>query len=162
MSLSIRSSNRSAYHILQTNYIHHVIPSLTPQLHNHYLATPLSIEAYRNATSSPNQHRQNMIAWLDRLQASVRSPRPTGSTSNPFQLEARAGKSVGQSDESDEEQGSQNHAQPRCASSGSEDTPVSPNTPVDSEIDPYRTMLSPLGSLRALRSAHRETTQVKR
>jgi hypothetical protein len=50
-----------------------------------------------------------------------------------------AGKSAGQSDELDEEQGTQNHAQPchGCASSDSEDTPVSPNTLVDSEIERY-------------------------
>ena len=140
-------------HILLRNmcaFVHHVIPSLTPQLHNPYLATPLSIEAYRNATSTADQHRQNVIAWLDRLQASVRSPRPTGSASNPFQLETRAGKSAGQSDESDEEQGSQNHAQPRRASSGSEDTPVSPNTLVDSEIDPYPDDAVPIGLLASL------------
>ena len=91
-----------------------------------------------------------MIAWLDRLQSSVRSPRPAGSASNAFQLDARAGKSAGHSDESDEEQGSQNHAQPRRASSGSEDTPVSPNTLVDSEIDPYPDDAVPIGLLASL------------
>jgi hypothetical protein len=100
-----------------------------------------------------------VIAWLDRLQASVRSPRPTGTASNPFQLEARAGKSAGQSDESDEEQGSQNHAPPRRASSGSEDTPVSPNTLVDSEIDPYPDDAVPIGLLASLAiSSSRDNT----
>jgi len=80
----------------------------------------------------------------------VRSPRPTGSASNPFQLDTRAGKSAGHSDESDEEQGSQNHGQPRRASSGSEDTPVSPNTLVDSEIDPYPDDAVPIGLLASL------------
>jgi len=96
----------------------------------------LSIGAYRDATSTAGQHRHRVIAWPDRFQSPVRSPRPTGSAPNPFQFDTRIGKSAGQSDESDEEQGSQNDAQLRRASesSGSEDTPVLPNTPVDSEI----------------------------
>lgn len=40
------------------------------QLHNPYLATPLSIAAYRMATPASDNHRQNVIAWLDRLQSS--------------------------------------------------------------------------------------------
>ena len=42
----------------------------TAQLHNPYLATPLSIAAYRMATPASDNHRQNVIAWLDRLQSS--------------------------------------------------------------------------------------------
>ena len=129
-----------------------------PQLHNPYLATPLSIQAYRNATSSSDQHRQNVIAWLDRLQSSVRSPVRAPSATNPFQLDARAGKAGGQSDESDEDQVSQRHAQPRRASSGSEDTPVSPNTLVESDIDPYPDDAVPLGLLASLAiSSSRDT-----
>ena len=130
-----------------------------PQLHNPYLATPLSIQAYRNATSSSDQHRQNVIAWLDRLQSSVRSPVRAPSATNPFQLDARAGKAGGQSDESDEDQASQRHAQPRRASSGSEDTPVSPNTLVESDIDPYPDDAVPLGLLASLAiSSSRDAT----
>ena len=106
------------------------------------------IGAYCNATSTASQHQQTMIAWLDRLQSSVHSPRPTGSSSNPFHLDTHAGKHVGQSDESEKEQGSQNLAQPLHVSSGLEGVPVSPNTLIDSEIDPYPDMPSPLGSLK--------------
>jgi hypothetical protein len=129
------------------------------KLHNPYLATPLSIEAYRNATSSADQHRQNVIAWLDRLQTSVRSSgRGAGTATNPFQLDTRVGKSGGQSDESDEDQGSQKHAQPRRASSGSDDTPVSPNTLVESDIDPYPDDAVPIGLLANLAiSSSRDT-----
>jgi len=91
-----------------------------------------------------------VIAWLDRLQSSVRSPRSSRPASNAFRLDTRANKSEGQSDESDEEQGSQNHEQPRRASSGSEDTPVSPNTLVDSKIDPYLDDAIPIGLLASL------------
>jgi hypothetical protein len=47
------------------------------QLHNPYLATPLSIASYRMATSPSDQTNQNVIAWLDRLQSSVRDPGPS-------------------------------------------------------------------------------------
>jgi hypothetical protein len=76
----------------------------------------------------------------------VRAP----SATNPFQLDARAGKAGGQSDESDEDLASQRHAQPRRASPGSEDTPVSPNTLVESDIDPYPDDAVPLGLLASL------------
>lgn len=45
-----------------------------PQLHNPYLATPLSIASYRLATSPSDESNQNVLAWLDRLQSSVREP----------------------------------------------------------------------------------------
>jgi hypothetical protein len=118
-------------------------PRPSCQLHNPYLATPLSIEAYRTATSSGDHHRQNVIAWLDRLQSSVRSPPERSITKNPFQSEASASKGNtrergGESEESDEDQTpQQQHAPPPRSSSDSEDTPVSPNTLVDSDIDPY-------------------------
>jgi hypothetical protein len=84
----------------------------------------------------------------------VRAP----SATNPFQLDARTGKAGGQSDESDEDQASQRHAQPRRASPGSEDTPVSPNTLVESDIDPYPDDAVPLGLLASLAiSSSRDT-----
>jgi hypothetical protein len=135
-----------------TNIGTYVDYSRIPQLHNPYLATPLSIQAYRNATSSSDQHRQNVIARLDRFQSSVRSPVRAPSATSPFQLDARAGKVGGQSDESDEDRASQGHAQPRRASSGSEDTPVSPNTLVESDIDPYPDDAVPIGLLASLAS----------
>ncbi len=35
-------------------------------------ATPLSIASYRMATSPSDQNNRNVIAWLDRLQSSIR------------------------------------------------------------------------------------------
>ena len=43
------------------------------QLHNPYLATPLSIESYRMATSPSDQNNKNVLAWLERLEHSVRT-----------------------------------------------------------------------------------------
>ncbi|KAG5352010.1 hypothetical protein C0989_004205 [Termitomyces sp. Mn162] len=50
-----------------------IIESLLKQLHNPYIATPMSIASYRMATSPSDQNNKNILEWLDRLQASVRS-----------------------------------------------------------------------------------------
>lgn len=47
-------------------------------MHNPYLATPLSIAAYRLSTAPPDAQNQNVRQWLERLQASVRPPTRTG------------------------------------------------------------------------------------
>jgi hypothetical protein len=143
--------NKREYLLAQMRQKDELIESLLKQLHNPYLATPLSIEAYRMATPTADQHRQEVIAWLDRLQSSVRSPPVRSSTGPiPFQLDVLAGKGGGQSDESDEEPSLRKHVQPRRASSGSEDTPVSPNTLVESDIDLYPDDAVPIGLLAKL------------
>ncbi|KAH9031018.1 fungal-specific transcription factor domain-containing protein [Lactarius pseudohatsudake] len=114
-----------------------IIESLLKQLHNSYLATPLSIEAYRMATPSSDHHRDTVIAWLDRLQSSVRSPPVrSGPAKNPFQLDTDAG----DSEKSDDEQTQQQH-------SGLDDSPVSPNTLVEADIDAYADDAVPIGLL---------------
>lgn len=56
-------------------------PFLMPrQLHNPYLATPLSIASYRMATSPSGKNKRNVLSWLDRLQSSVRD---AGSSAGP-------------------------------------------------------------------------------
>ena len=104
------------------------------KLHNPYLATPLPIEAYRLAAPSSDHHRQTVIAWLDRFQSSVRSPPlRSGPAKNPFQFD-HAGDSEESDDERRQEQ-EQEHAQPRRALPGSDE---SPNTLVDvDDFDPY-------------------------
>ena len=103
------------------------------------------------ATSSGDHHRQNVIAWLDRLQSSVRS----STVPNPFQPDARAGRGGsreggGESDELDEDQTPQQRAAQRRALSGSEDPPVSSTMLVDSDIDPYPDDAVQLGLLAKL------------
>jgi hypothetical protein len=138
--------NKREYLLAQMKQKDAIIESLLKQLHNPYLATPLSIEAYRMATPSSDHHRQTVIAWLDRLQSSVRSPPVrSGLAKNPFQLDQ------GDSEESDDErkQQEQEHAPPRRASSGSDDSPLSPNTLVD-DNDPYADEAVPIGLLAKL------------
>ncbi|KAJ7226928.1 hypothetical protein GGX14DRAFT_627532 [Mycena pura] len=76
----ILSSVVSAYSLcLPSSFLflcHYSLPAFandTTQLHNPYIATPLSIASYRMATSPSDATNRNIIAWLDRLQASVRS-----------------------------------------------------------------------------------------
>jgi hypothetical protein len=98
-----------------------------------------------------------VIAWLDRLQSSVRSaPVRSGTAANPFQLDTRV-KGGGQSDESDEEHALQKHVLARPASSGSGDAPLSPNTLVESDIDPYPDDAVPIGLLANLAISSRDT-----
>ncbi|KAI0697213.1 hypothetical protein C8T65DRAFT_710435 [Cerioporus squamosus] len=68
-------------------------------IHNPYLATPMSIASYRMATSPTDQNNQNVLAWLDRLQASVQAAGASGGA-NAFKMDTRA---EGASDESDDE-----------------------------------------------------------
>ncbi|VDC02079.1 unnamed protein product [Peniophora sp. CBMAI 1063] len=57
-----------------------IIARLIKQQHNPYLASPLSIAAYRVATPDNDPQRQNVIAWLDQLPSSlvVSEPLKTG------------------------------------------------------------------------------------
>jgi len=136
--------NKREYLLAQMKQKDTIIESLLKQLHNPYLASPLSIEAYRMAMPSSDHQRQTVIAWLDRLQSSVRSPPVrSGPPKNPFQLDTR----TGDSEESDDERTQQQHAPPRRASSGSDDSPLSPNTLVEADIDPYADEVAPIGLL---------------
>lgn len=64
--------NKREYLLAQIRQKDAIIESLLKQLHNPYIATPLSIASYRMATSPSDQDNKNILAWLDRLQSSVR------------------------------------------------------------------------------------------
>jgi hypothetical protein len=92
--------NKREYLLAQIRQKDAIIESLLKQLHNPYLATPLSIASYRMATSPSDQNNRDIIAWLDRLQASVRSAGVTGGD-RAFKLESR----TKNADDSDPESG---------------------------------------------------------
>ncbi|KAF7311314.1 hypothetical protein MKEN_01033100 [Mycena kentingensis (nom. inval.)] len=71
--LDLPDSSKREYLLAQIRQKDAIIESLLKQLHNPYIATPLSIASYRMATSPSDTTNRNIIAWLDRLQASVRS-----------------------------------------------------------------------------------------
>jgi hypothetical protein len=140
---------------IPTTYVDCVILSHIPQLYNPYFG-------HTRHLRPADKHRQNVITWPDRPQFSVRSP-CARSFCHKLVSARHAHRQAGvQSDEPDENQASQKHAQPRHASSGSEHTPVSPNALVESDIDPYsiRTMRFQSGSLQASLaiSSSRDTT----
>ena len=59
----------------------------------------MSIASYRMATSPTDQNNQNVLAWLDRLQASVQAAGSSGGA-NAFKMDTRA---EGASEDSDED-----------------------------------------------------------
>ncbi|KAJ7472029.1 hypothetical protein FB451DRAFT_313024 [Mycena latifolia] len=69
----VSASSKREYLLAQIRQKDAIIESLLKQLHNPYIATPLSIASYRMATSPSDTTNRNILAWLDRLQASVRA-----------------------------------------------------------------------------------------
>ncbi|KXN81254.1 Protein priB, partial [Leucoagaricus sp. SymC.cos] len=67
----VSAFSKREYLLAQIRQKDAIIESLLKQLHNPYLATPLSIASYRMATSPSDQNNRNVLAWLDRLQSSV-------------------------------------------------------------------------------------------
>ncbi|RDX45931.1 hypothetical protein OH76DRAFT_1532078 [Lentinus brumalis] len=92
-----RHSKRE-YLLAQIRQKNAIIESLLKQIHNPYLATPMSIASYRMATSPTDQNNQNVLAWLDRLQASVQAA--GAARANAFKMDTRA---EGASDDSDDD-----------------------------------------------------------
>ncbi|CCL98870.1 uncharacterized protein FIBRA_00877 [Fibroporia radiculosa] len=69
-----------------------IIEKLLRELHNPYTATPLSIASYRMATSPSDRNNRDVIAWLDRLQASMEvSVQSAGASggAEAFKIESR-------------------------------------------------------------------------
>ncbi|VDB86073.1 unnamed protein product [Peniophora sp. CBMAI 1063] len=142
--------NKREYLLAQLRQKDGIIESLLKQLHNPYLATPLSIAAYRMATPDADHHRQNVVAWLDRLQSSVRNPPrgPGGVDMQAFSLDSRvratpsakggSARGEGESDEEDEE-----------AEASSDDPPLSGSTAADEAQLPADPSV-PIGALAQL------------
>ncbi|KAH6903859.1 hypothetical protein BKA70DRAFT_1373739 [Coprinopsis sp. MPI-PUGE-AT-0042] len=64
--------SKREYLLAQIRQKDSVIESLLKQLHNPYVATPLSIASYRLATSPSDKNNQDVLEWLEQLVASVR------------------------------------------------------------------------------------------
>ncbi|PFH48536.1 hypothetical protein AMATHDRAFT_65250 [Amanita thiersii Skay4041] len=63
--------NKREYLLAQIRQKDAIIESLLKQLHNPYLATPLSIASYRMATSPSDRNNRDVLDWLDRMKSSV-------------------------------------------------------------------------------------------
>ncbi|KAK7682019.1 hypothetical protein QCA50_014983 [Cerrena zonata] len=81
--------NKREYLLAQIRQKDAVIESLLRQLHNPYVATPMSIASYRMATSPSDQNNQNVLAWLERMEASVQTA-GTSAGLKAFQLDSRS------------------------------------------------------------------------
>ncbi|KAF8881560.1 hypothetical protein BD779DRAFT_1545499 [Infundibulicybe gibba] len=101
--------NKREYLLAQIRQKDAIIENLLKQLHNPYIATPLSIASYRMATSPSDENNHQVIEWLDRLKASVAT---AGAKAGPkaFTLDARGQRGPGD-DDSDDESPSKTYAQ---------------------------------------------------
>ncbi|KAJ7027527.1 hypothetical protein C8F04DRAFT_965053 [Mycena alexandri] len=86
----VSASSKREYLLAQIRQKDAIIESLLKQLHNPYIATPLSIASYRMATSPSDSTNRNILAWLDRLQASVRANSNDTPTAADFASSAAA------------------------------------------------------------------------
>lgn len=66
--------NKREYLLAQIRHKDQMIESLLKQLHNPYTATPLSISAFKTATSPSDKDNVKIVDWMDRLQSSTKPP----------------------------------------------------------------------------------------
>lgn len=66
--------NKREYLLAQIRHKDQIIESLLKQLHNPYMATPLSISAFKLATSPSDKDNIKIADWMDRLQSSTKPP----------------------------------------------------------------------------------------
>ncbi|KAJ2932869.1 hypothetical protein H1R20_g4235, partial [Candolleomyces eurysporus] len=112
--------SKREYLLAQIRQKDEIIESLLKQLHNPYIATPLSIESYRMATSPSDKNKGNVLAWLDRLQSSVRDAGSKGGPnvfSSPREQSQHQGESDGESDQTIDDAPEGNNAEEDEASS---------------------------------------------
>ncbi|KAI0370732.1 hypothetical protein BV20DRAFT_943680 [Pilatotrama ljubarskyi] len=97
-SFVFSADSKREYLLAQIRQKNAIIESLLKQIHNPYLATPMSIASYRMATSPTDQNNQNVIAFLDRLQASVQTA-GSSAGADAFKFESRGERNSDDSDE---------------------------------------------------------------
>ncbi|KAH8109643.1 fungal-specific transcription factor domain-containing protein [Phellopilus nigrolimitatus] len=79
-AMPVPEHSKREYLLAQIRQKDAIIESLLKQLHNPYMATPLSIAAYRMASSPSDTHgSRNVIQWLERLQQSAHNQPGAGS-----------------------------------------------------------------------------------
>ncbi|KAJ7711995.1 hypothetical protein B0H16DRAFT_1744612 [Mycena metata] len=109
-------SSKREYLLAQIRQKDAIIESLLKQLHNPYIATPLSIASYRMATSPSDSTNHNILAWLDRLQASVRANSNDTPTATNFASSAAASLSTAKNAPSAKSASFNNSTNPNFAS----------------------------------------------
>ncbi|KAJ7725205.1 fungal-specific transcription factor domain-containing protein [Mycena metata] len=112
----VSASSKREYLLAQIRQKDAIIESLLKQLHNPYIATPLSIASYRMATSPSDSTNHNILAWLDRLQASVRANSNDTPTATNFASSAAASLSTAKNAPSAKSASFNNSTNPNFAS----------------------------------------------
>ncbi|KAI0071364.1 hypothetical protein K474DRAFT_632780 [Panus rudis PR-1116 ss-1] len=106
LTIPISECSKREYLLAQIRQKDLVIESLLKQLHDPYLATPLSIDSFKQATSPSDRNKQNVMEWLERMQASVKNA-GTSAGIKAFKLDSRTlnsnSNALDGGDESDEE-----------------------------------------------------------
>lgn len=95
--------NKREYLLAQIRHKDQIIESLLKQLHNPYLATPLSVASYKAATSPSDSDNMNVVDWLDRLQASLKQPGMASPTDPDFLRNLRNPSAVTVDDSEDDD-----------------------------------------------------------
>jgi hypothetical protein len=66
--------NKREYLLAQIRHKDQIIGSLLKQLHNPYMATPLSVDQFKLAISPSDKDNVRVVDWMDRLQSSAQQP----------------------------------------------------------------------------------------
>ncbi|KAF8836497.1 hypothetical protein BDN67DRAFT_1014656 [Paxillus ammoniavirescens] len=66
--------SKREYLLAQIRHKDQIIESLLKQLHNPYVATPLSIDQFKLAISPSDKDNIKIVDWMDRLQTSTKPP----------------------------------------------------------------------------------------
>ncbi|KAF8554878.1 hypothetical protein OG21DRAFT_1012322 [Imleria badia] len=66
--------SKREYLLAQIRHKDQIIGSLLKQLHNPYMATPLSIDQFKLAMSPSDKDNVRVVDWMDRLQSSTQQP----------------------------------------------------------------------------------------
>ncbi|KAG1853069.1 hypothetical protein F4604DRAFT_1933338 [Suillus subluteus] len=95
--------SKREYLLAQIRHKDQIIESLLKQLHNPYLATPLSVASFKAATSPSDSDNMNIVDWLDHLQASTKQPGMASPTDPNFLLNLRNPSAVVVDDSEDDD-----------------------------------------------------------
>ncbi|KAI9068941.1 hypothetical protein FKP32DRAFT_1671776 [Trametes sanguinea] len=160
-SFVISRHSKREYLLAQIRQKNAIIESLLKQIHNPYLATPMSIASYRMATSPTDQNNQNVIAFLDRLQASVSTA--GSSAMNAFKLDSRASTEEKSDDSDDEGQhGDMNELTERGSANGQDDEDDEPLKDAEDKPQALPDQTVPIGLIAKLALDNRRKQKPKK
>ncbi|KAG5637477.1 hypothetical protein H0H81_004448 [Sphagnurus paluster] len=138
---TLPSVSKKDYLIAQLKQKDMMIESLLKQLHNPYIATPLSLEAYKMATSPSHKDHEDVIKHREQLKASIRK---AGGTAGPQAFKVPRGPAA-EEDDSDHEESSHARGFGFVAPGQDEDEDSADATPDDKLLSSLPDCDAPLG-----------------